>query len=163
LAPTEKQPTSEFYLGDKLSDDQSEDLRKMLFEDFPELLHPVDSPHVGRPWDHPIDTNGPIRRHNRLNHLLPTERKDFNRHLEDVVTYGLIRPSRSEFGSPIRFVRKACGSFRLCTDYGGMNEVTRKDAYPLPRVDDTLDDVEHASFYTHLDLVSRFGQVRVRE
>jgi hypothetical protein len=39
----------------------------------------------------------------------------------------------------------------MCIDYRGLNEVTRKDAYPLPRVDDTLDELKDASFYRHLD------------
>jgi hypothetical protein len=60
-------------------------------------------------------------------------------------------------------VRKADGSLRLCIDYRGLNEVTRKDAYPLPRVDDTLDELKDANFYTHLDLASGFWQVRVRD
>jgi hypothetical protein len=55
------------------------------------------------------------------------------------VDTGLIRPLHSELGSPILVVRKAYGSLRLCIDYRGLNEVTRKDAYPLPRVEDTLD------------------------
>jgi hypothetical protein len=74
---------------------------------------------------------------------------------------GLIRPNYSEFGSPILFVRKVDGSLRLCIDYRGLNEVTRKDAYPLPRVDDTLDELKDANCYTHLDLASGFWQVRV--
>jgi hypothetical protein len=60
-------------------------------------------------------------------------------------------------------VRKADGSLRLCIDDRGLNEATRKDAYPLPRVDDILDELEDAIFYTHLDLASRFWQVRVRK
>jgi hypothetical protein len=60
------------------------------------------------------------------------------------------------------FVRKAYGSLRLCIDYRGLNEVTRKDAYPLPRVDDTLDELKDANFYTHLDPASGFWQVRER-
>jgi hypothetical protein len=67
------------------------------------------------------------------------------------------------FGSPILFVRKAYGSLRLCIDYRRLNEVTRKDAYPRPRVDDTLDELKDASFYKHLDLASGFWQVRVRD
>jgi hypothetical protein len=79
------------------------------------------------------------------------------------VEAGLIRPSYSEFGSPILFVRKADGSLRLCIDYRGLNEATRKDAYPLPRVDDTLDELKDANFYSHLDLASGFWPVRVRD
>jgi hypothetical protein len=72
------------------------------------------------------------------------------------VADGFIRPSHNEFGSPILFVSKADSLLRLCIDYRGLNEVTRKFAYPLPRVDGTLDELQDASFYTHLDLASCF-------
>jgi hypothetical protein len=96
----------------------------------------------------------------RLNRLSPAK---LNRQLKDKMEASLIRPSHSEFGSPILFVRQADGALRLCIDYRGLNEVTRKDAYPLPRVDDTLDELKDANFYTHLDLAYGFSQIRVRE
>jgi hypothetical protein len=65
--------------------------------------------------------------------------------------------------SSVIFVRKADGSVRLCIDYRGLNEVTCKGAYPLPSVDDTLDELKNANFYAHLDLASGFWQVRARE
>jgi oligoribonuclease (3'-5' exoribonuclease) len=74
---------------------------------------------------------------------------------------GLIRPIYSELGSPILLVRKAYGSVRLCIDYRRLNEFARKDAYPLPRVDDTLDELKDANFYTHF--ASGLWQVRVRD
>jgi hypothetical protein len=61
------------------------------------------------------------------------------------------------------FVRNADGSIRLCVDYRGLNEVTRKDADPLPRVDENLGELKDANFYTRLDLSSGFWQVRVRD
>jgi hypothetical protein len=75
----------------------------------------------------------------------------------------LIRPSHSELGSPITFARKVVGSLLLCIDYRGLNEVTRKDTYSLPRVDDTLDELQDANFYTYLDLALGLWQVRVRD
>jgi hypothetical protein len=92
----------------------------------------------------------------RLNKLSPAERVELSQQLKDAVDAGLIRPSYSEFGSPILFLRKADGSFCSCIDYRGLNEITREDAYPLPRVDDTLDELKNANFYTHLDLASGF-------
>jgi hypothetical protein len=79
-----------------------------------------------------------------------------NRHLKDALKDSLIRPSHREFGSPILFLRKAYGSLRLCIDNCGDNGVTRKDAYPLPRVDDTLDEMKGTHLYTHLDLACGF-------
>jgi hypothetical protein len=102
-------------------------------------------------------------RRQRLNRLSLAERAELNRQFKDAVEAGLIRPCYIEFGSPILFVRKADGSLRLRIDYRGLNEVTRKDAYPFPRVDDTLDELKDANFYTHLDLASGFWQVRVRD
>jgi hypothetical protein len=102
-------------------------------------------------------------RRQRLNILSPAEHAELNRQLKDAVEAGLIRPRYSEFGSPILFVRKAYGSLRVCIDYRGLNEVTRKDANPLPRVDDTLDELKDANLYTHLDLAFGFLQVRVRD
>jgi hypothetical protein len=75
----------------------------------------------------------------------------------------LIRPSHIEFSSPILFVRKINGSMRLYIDYRGLNEVTRKDASPLSRLDDTHAKLKNANFYTHLDLASCLREVRVRE
>jgi hypothetical protein len=161
LTPAAEQPT-EFHTGEELTTYQRDNFQSLLYDNFPELLQPLDSPHVSRQWDHPIETTGPMKRH-RLNRLSPAERAELNRQLKDAVDVGLIRPNYSEFGSQILFVRKVDGSLRLCIDYRGLNEVTRKDAYPLPRVDDTFDEVKDANFYTHLDLVYGFWQVRVRD
>jgi hypothetical protein len=162
ITPTTEQP-SELYKGEELTAEQHENFRSLLYDDFLELLRHMDSPHVSRQWDHPIDTIGPMKRQ-RHNRLSPAERAEFNRQLKDPMEAGLIRPSHSEFSSPILFLPKANnGSLRLCIDYRGLNEVTRKDAYILPRVYATLDELKDASSYTHLDLASSLWQVRVHD
>jgi hypothetical protein len=99
----------------------------------------------------------------RFNTLSLAERAELDRQLKGAMEVGLIQPSHNDFSSPILFVRKAHGSLRLCIDYRGLSEGTRKDAYPLPRVDDTLDELKDANFNTHLDPATRFWQVRVRD
>jgi hypothetical protein len=99
----------------------------------------------------------------RLNILSPAERDELNRQLKDAFEAGLIRPCHSEFGSLILFVREADALLWLCIDYLELNEGTRKDPYPLPRVDDTLDELKDAIFHTHLDLTFGFWQVRVHD
>jgi hypothetical protein len=86
-----------------------------------------------------------------------------NPQLKDALEVGLIRPSHNEFGPPTRFVRKVDGSLRLCIEYRGLKEVTRKDAYPFPRVDDTLEELKDANFCTNIDLAFGFSQFRVGE
>jgi hypothetical protein len=100
----------------------------------------VDSQHVSRQRDHPIDTTRPMKRQ-RLNLLSLAERAELNRPLKDALHAGIIRPSHSESDSPIVFVRKAYGSLRLCIDYRSLYEVTGKDACPHLRVDDTFDEL----------------------
>jgi hypothetical protein len=123
LTPAADQPT-DFHNGEELTTEQRDNFRSLLYDDFPELLQPVNSPPVSRQWDHPIDTTGPMRRQ-RLNRLSHAERAELNRQLKDAVEAGLIRPSHSEFGSPVLFVRKADGSLRLCIDYRGLNHLMR--------------------------------------
>jgi hypothetical protein len=97
--------------------------------------------------------------------LSPTERAELNRQLKDAVEARLIRPSRSLTVSSARqfFLRvKIMARFDFALG-SYANGVTRTDAYALPRVDDTLDELKDANFYTHLVSASSFQQVRVRE
>jgi hypothetical protein len=122
----------------------------------------MDSPLVGRELNRPIETTSPMRRQ-CVNILSLAERAGLNRQLKDAVGAGLIRPRHNEFRSPILFVRKADGSLRMCIEYHGLNEDTRKDDYPLPRVDDTLHKLKDAKFCTHLDMAFGLWQVRARD
>jgi hypothetical protein len=94
----------------------------------------------------------------RLTKLSLAERAELNRQLRDAVEACLIPPSHSEFGAPILFVRKGDGSLRRCIDYRGLNnEVTRKDAYPFPRVDGTLDELDKDANFFSLISTSRMA------
>ncbi len=76
---------------------------------------------------------------------------------------GIIRPSNSPWASPVVLVPKKDGQLRFCVDYRWLNSVTRKDVYPLPRIDDILDTLGKAKYFTSLDLASGYWQVELDE
>jgi len=78
-----------------------------------------------------------------------------------MLKYGLIRPSDSPWAARVVLVAKKNGKLRFCLDYRELNSVTRKDAYPLPRIDDIFDSLGKARWFTSLDLASGYWQVEV--
>ena len=76
---------------------------------------------------------------------------------------GVIEQSTSPWASPIVLVQKKDGTIRFCVDYRKLNNVTCKDAYPLPRVDDTLDTLFGSQWFSTIDLVSGYWQVEIEE
>ena len=114
--------------------------------------------------DHEIKLEpGAVPPNRGLYRMPPDELKELKRQLDQLLELGLIRPSTSPFGSPILFVKKKDGSLRLCIDYRGLNKVTIKNRYPLPRVDELLDRLHGAQVFSKIDLVSGYFQVRIAE
>ena len=80
------------------------------------------------------------------------ELEELKKYLKELTDNGYIRPNASPWGSPILFVKKKDGSMRMCIDYHNLNAVTVKNKYPLPRIDDLLDQVRNAKFFSKIDL-----------
>ena len=93
--------------------------------------------------------------------LAPAEMAELKRQLEELLGKGFIRLSTSPWGAPVLFVKKKDGSFRLCVDYRGLNKVTIKNKYTLPRIDELLDQLHGASWFSKIDLASGYHQIAI--
>ncbi|PIL31638.1 transcription factor [Ganoderma sinense ZZ0214-1] len=110
---------------------------------------------------HTINTQGaqPVRAQGRPHS--PPEHEEIKKFVDDALEDGLIEPSTSPWSAPIIFAKKKDGTNRLCVDYRRLNDVTVKNAYPLPRIDDTYQHFHGAKFFTTLDLKSGYWQIPV--
>ena len=81
--------------------------------------------------------------------------------VKDMQDQGIVQPSVSPWASPVVLVPKKDGSLRFCVDYRRLNAITKKDVYPLPRVDDIVDTLSDAKYFTTLDLASGYWQVKL--
>jgi len=95
--------------------------------------------------------------------MAPAEMAELKKQLEDLLGKGFIRPSTSPWGAPVLFVKKKDGSFRLCIDYRELNRVTVKNKYPLPRIDELLDQLRGATCFSKIDLTSGYHQIPIAE
>lgn len=113
--------------------------------------------------EHRIETgDAPAVRH-RPYRVSLTERRLIQHHVEDMIVKGVVRPSSSPWSSPVVLIRKKDGSIRFCVDYRRLNKITRKDVYPLPRIDDALDTLQGSSLFSCLDLRSGYWQIPMAE
>ena len=94
-----------------------------------------------------------------LYRMAPAEMAELKKQLEELLDKGFIRPSSSPWGAPVLFVKKKDGSMRLCIDYRGLNRVTVKNKYPLPRIDELLDQLKGAKWFSKIDLASGYHQI----
>jgi hypothetical protein len=95
--------------------------------------------------------------------MSPKELDVLRKELDELIESGHIRPSQSPYGSPVLFVKKKDGSMRLCIDYRALNKLTIKNKYPLPRVNDLLDQLHGSKVFSKIDLRSGYHQIRVDE
>nr|GEW72983.1 reverse transcriptase domain-containing protein [Tanacetum cinerariifolium] len=133
-----------------------------IVQDFPKVFpenFPGQPP--ARPVEFPIDLIPRVTPVARAPYrLAPSEIKELSRKLQEFSDKGLIRPSSSPWETPVLFVKKKDGSFRMCIDYRESNKLTVKYHYPLPRIDDLFDELQGSSIYSKIDLRSGYHQFR---
>jgi hypothetical protein len=113
---------------------------------------------------HTINVQEGVTPPNRPAYRLSVEEtEECERTVDELLSKGHIRPSCSPYASPVLFVRKKEGPYRMVIDYRALNKITIHDRYPLPRIDDLLDKLKGAKIFSSLDLLSGYHQVRLKE
>ncbi|KAK3734962.1 hypothetical protein RRG08_038985 [Elysia crispata] len=107
---------------------------------------------------HTIELEDPKPFKQRYRRIPPHMFEEVRDHLRQLEACGVIRPSKSQYSSPVVCCRKKDGKLRLCVDYGPLNSRTRNDNYCLPRVDEILDSLRGAKYYSRLN-----HQISIRE
>eukprot|EP00253_Pinus_taeda_P035929 PITA_35929 len=91
------------------------------------------------------------------------EMEEIKKHVQDVLNQGVTKPSSSPCGSLIVLVPKKDDTWRMCVDSRALNKITVKNRYPLPRINELLDQLKNVVYFTKLDLHNRYHQARVAE
>jgi hypothetical protein len=113
---------------------------------------------------HPIDLtpdaplpNGPVYRRSLL------ENDNIKRQIQELLHKGHIHPRSSPCGSPIMLVEKKDETWRLCIDYQALNKITVRKWYPIPRINDFLDQLTGEKYFSNIDLKSGYHQVTIKQ
>ena len=95
--------------------------------------------------------------------MAPAELQELKVQIQELLKQGFVRPSTSPWGAPVLFVKKKDGTLRMCIDYRGLNQITIKNKYPLPHIEELFDQVQGAKVFCKLYLRQGYYQLRILE
>jgi hypothetical protein len=174
VSPSRKEVVTELYMPeleegaynylfvDSKEDNLIEDIRIVLeFPDvFPEELPSLPPERKVVSAIELIPCTAPIS--NRVYRVSGPELVELKKQIDELLEKGYIRPSTSPWAAPVLFVEKKDGTKMMCIDYRSLNEVTIKNKYPMPRIEDLFDQLRGASVFSKIDLRSGYHQLRIR-
>ncbi|XP_019264304.1 PREDICTED: uncharacterized protein LOC109241930 [Nicotiana attenuata] len=134
-----------------------------LIEEYHQLFtDPKGLPPSRGPFDHKIPLQAGCNPVNLRPYRYSSSQKDIiERLVQDMLDQGIVQPSSSPYASPVVLVGKKDGSWRLCVDYRGLNKATIKDKFPIPIIEELLDELGGSQVYSKIDLRSGYHQIRM--
>ena len=161
--PSEDEFLSEIAIGDDITPHQ-QTIVKSFLKKWTHIFSHSDTD-IGRTniVKHKINLTDETPIKQRHYRIPPHMYEEVKRHIHDMLEAGVIRESCSPFASPVVLVRKPDNTLRFCIDYRKLNSVTVKDAHALPRINETLDSLIGAKYFTSLDLKSGYWQMELEE
>lgn len=140
----------------------------LKYSDFEDVFHNKSDPPLSLPphREHDLsielDEGKPLPPPGKIYPLDPEQSDALQEYLEKALVNGWISPSSSPIAAPCFFVKKPNGGLRLCVDYRAINEITKKNRYPLPLISEVLDELLAAKIFTRLDLPDAYHLLRIR-
>ena len=156
-------PGTSFNIDSKLQSGEREVLNTLLLE-YNDIFS-KDPSDIGRTdlVRHGINTGNEAAIKQNPRRIPLHKKNEVKELIHDMLEREVIRPSSSPWSSPIVLVKKKDNSTRFCVDFRKVNEITKKDAYPIPRIDDTFDTLSGARFFSCVDMANGYWQVEVEE
>lgn len=145
---------------DELTPDQEEKLQVLI-----QTMRNEIGTGLGRTQliEHRIDTADHLPVAQRQYPFAPPIMKELEQEIQDMLEQDVIEPSYSSWRAPVLLVKKPTGKNRLCLDSRQLNKLTKKDSYPLPRVDSVLNSLKNTRYLSTIDLKSAFWQIPLEE
>ena len=146
-----------------IDDITKEKIRRLLIDNYRNFAFKTDELGHTNLVKHSIDTQGqgPIRQ--RAYRNSPKQKETAQEIIDELLENKIIRFSMSPWAAPIVLVKKKTGDTRLCVDFRKLNAITKKDSFPLPRIDDVLDLLQGQIYFSTLDLASGYWQIELEE
>lgn len=160
---SESQKNENLNCSDKLNKDEQQKLQKLIqkyCDCFSTGLHDLGFTNLTEMTIELDDAEPVVYRPYRMSYA---DRTLVRNMIQEMVDHGIIRESNSPYASPILLVQKKTGDKRLCVDYRALNRKTKKEHYPLPRIEDQLDQLADNKVFTSLDLASGYYQISIAE
>jgi hypothetical protein len=148
--------------ADTISDVLPPEIHTVLEKFSPFIAEPQGLP-PHREYDHAIALQpNAVPTNARPYRYSPMHKDEIERQIKAMLKSGIIVPSMSPFASPVLLVLKKDGEWRFCIDYRRLNELTIKNTFPMPIIDELLDELAGAKYFSKLDLRSEYHQIRMR-
>ena len=146
-----------------LTDEQKQRVNQLINVTYRDIFADKTLPSRASGVEHEINTGNHRPFNSAPSRVSQREREQVHIQVQDMLAKGIIRQTRSPWASRVVLVKKKDGKLRFCVDYRALNKLTKRDQYPLPRIDDSLAALQRGKFFSSLDLFAGYWQIPMHE